>query len=869
MVHAYGAYVVLLREEFGRNARSAIDTTVRACEGQGILERRAIQIGRPVTRVEDARLLTGRGRYVDDLALPGCRAAAILRSRHAHARIVRIDTRVARGCPGVDAILTGADVVRLADPFPLAVGSAPAYYPAAVDRARFVGEPLAIVVAADRYRAEDALEAIEVEYEPLPVVLDPEVATRPGAPALHATHADNIGWRRSFRYGDPEGDFARADLVVAETLRYPRYHSVPLETYGVIAQYSEGCYTVHCNFQGPFSLHPVMARALRVTEDRLRILVPSDIGGSFGSKAMIYPYVVLLALAARAAGRPVRWIEDRGEHLHASAHGTDRVFRFEAALGRDGTILAVRGDLYDNVGAYLRAPEPANILRTISSYGGPYRVRSVAIEARAVMTNKAPAGLNRGYGNQQHCFGLERVVDLAAERLGLDPAEIRRRNLLRREEFPYRTVTGGLYDSGDYHGALDRLLETVRYEERRTEQRAARAAGRWLGIGLATTVDPATSNMGYITLALTPQERSRDGYLPKSGSVESARVKMDAAGAVSVVLATAGQGQSHETVAAQLVADELGLEPAQVRVVDAMDTSASAWTVSSGTYSSRFAAMGASAVGLAARRLAAKLLRIGAHLLEAPVEDLELADGCVRVKGSPFRSVRLRRLAGLAHWDPGTLPDGHEPGLEAVATYQFPGFAPPDAQDCMNVAGTYGFMADAAVVEVDPTTAEVTVLVYVSVHDAGRLLNPLVVEGQRTGALLHGLAAALCEEFVYDDEGQLRSGTFMDYLCPTACEMPPLQLEHLETASPFTLYGAKGCADGSVVPASAAIANAVADALRPFGVRVNELPVTPVRLWTWLRNAPGPSRPRAAMHGAGTRLDQPTPGPSRPRAPMQ
>jgi 2-furoyl-CoA dehydrogenase large subunit len=787
-----------------------------------------------VARIEDARLITGRGRYIDDLAIPGCRAAAILRSPHAHARIVGIDATAARARPGVDVVLTGEDVARLADPFPVAVSGAPPYYPIAVDRVRFFGEPVAIAVAADRYFAEDALEAIAVRYEPLPVVTDPEAATRPGAPVLHDTHPDNIGWRRTFRYGDPESDFAAADLVVSEKFRYPRYHSIPLETYGVIAQYGEGRYTVHCNFQGPFSLHPVMARALRVTEDQLRIIVPSDIGGSFGSKAMIYPYVVLVALAARAAGHAVRWIEDRLEHLRASASGADRVFRFEAAFLRDGTILALRGDLYDNVGAYLRAPEPASILRTISSYVGPYRVRGVAIEARSVMTNKGPVGLNRGYGGQQHCFGLERIVDLAAERLGLDPVEIRRRNFVRREEFPYRTVTGGLYDSGDYHAALDKLLELMDYGQRRAEQARARAEERYLGIGFATAVDPSTSNMGYITLALTPEERAREGYLPKSGSMETVRVKMDASGTVSVVLATAGQGQSHETVAAQIVADELGVSPDEVRVVDSMDTNVSAWTISSGTYSSRFAAMGASAVGLAARRLGGKLLRIAAHLLEAPVEDLELAEGQARVKGSPFRSMRLKRLAGFAHWNAAALPADIEPGLEAVGTYRFPEFSPPDAQDRMNVAGTYGFMADAAVVEVDRETGEVRILLYASVHDAGRMLNPMIVEGQRHGALLHGLAGALYEEFVYGEDGQLLSGTLMDYLCPTMREVPPTALDHIESPSPFTLYGAKGCADGSVVPASAAIANAVSDALSPLGVRANELPVTPARAWAWL-----------------------------------
>jgi 2-furoyl-CoA dehydrogenase large subunit len=798
-------------------------------------------IGAPLRRIEDARLLTGRGRYVDDLTVPGCRSVAILRSPHAHARIVRIDVGRTRAGPDADVVLTGADVVKLVDPFPVGVARAPRYYPIAVDRVRFVGEPVAIVVSADRYRAEDALESIEVEYAPLPAVVDPLAAMGSGAPVLHETHPDNVAWRRTYRYGDPDADFAAADVVVGETFRYPRYHSIPLETYGVIASWdSTQGYTIHANFQGPFTLQPVMARALRVSERELRVIVPGDVGGSFGSKAMIYPYVVLVALAARIAGGPVRWIEDRLEHLRASSSGSDRVLTLEGAFTRAGRLLALRADLADNVGAYLRAPEPASILRMLSSYGGAYRIQSAAVQARAVMTNKAPTGLNRGYGGPQHYFGLERLMDLAAEQLGLDPTDIRRTNFVRRDDFPYRSVTGGLYDSGDYATALDKLLEAVRYRDWRAEQIRARATGRYVGIGLAAAVDPSTSNMGYITLAQTPAERAGEGYLPKSGSVETARVQMDSSGAVTVLLATAGQGQSHETVAAQIVADELGLAPGEVRVVDTMDTGTSPWSISSGTYSSRFAAMGASAVGLAARRLRDKLRAIAATVLEAPAEDLELAAGRVSVKGSPFRALSLKRLAGLAHWNPDALAAGLESGLEATAVFRFPEFGPPDAQDRMNASGTYGFMADAVVVEVDRDTAELHVLLYASVHDAGRILNPRVVEGQRRGALLHGLAGALYEELAYDADGQPVAGSLMDYLCPTASEVPPVVLEDMETPSPFTLYGAKGCADGSVVPAFAAIANAVTDALKPLGVRVNELPITPTRLWRWL-GAPRPS----------------------------
>lgn len=791
-------------------------------------------------RREDPRLITGRGRYVADLEAHGAAEVAILRSPFPHARIGAIDTTAARALDGVFAVLTGAEVALLTDPLLAVVPGTPEYRAVAVDEARFEGEPVAVVVAEDRYVAEDALEGIEVEWEPLGSVADPVAAVLPGAPAVHESHPGNVAWRRTYRYGDAEGAFERADRIVRRDLTFPAFSSIPLETYGMVASYDPlaDSYTVQANFQGPFTLHSVTARALRVPDDRVRLTVPQDVGGSFGSKAMLYPYVVLTCAAARLAGRPVRWIEDRLEHLKASSRATDRSGTYELAVRADGTFLGLRAAIRENVGAYLRAPEPASVVRVFSTLQGAYHLEGIAVDASAVLTNTVPTGLNRGYGGPQHYFALERLVDEAAAELGLDPAELRRRNLVQPDEFPFHSLSGGVYDSGDYPEALRRALAGARYDELRTEQARRGSSGeRRLGVGLATVVDASTSNMGYVTLALDPEVRERPGFLPKSGNLETARVKMDANGRVSVAISTAGAGQSHETVAAAIAARVLTVPPEQVHVEDHMDTATSVWSVSSGSYSSRFAAMAGSAVHGAGLRLREKLTRIAAHVLEAAPEDLVWEEASVHVRGAPDRRLSVRRLAGLAHWSPESLPPDLDAGLEASATFRHPGLDPPDALDRVNASANYGFMVDVAAVEVDLRTGWVEVRDYYSIHDAGTILDRDVVRGQRWGAFLQGMAAALYEHLSYDGEGTLRNGTLMDYLCPTASEMPALRLDDLETPAPFTPLGAKGCADGSITPAPVAIANALADALRPLGVSVDRLPVVPGELWERLQGS--------------------------------
>ena len=482
----------------------------------------------------------------------------------------------------------------------------------------------------------------------------------------------------------------------------------------------------------------------------------------------------------------------------------------EAGFARDGELVALSYDVVEDVGAYVRAPEPATLYRMHGSLSGAYRVRNVAARNRVVLTNRLPSGLNRGFGGPQLYFGLERTMAIAAKRLDLDPAEVARRNLVSRDTFPYETPSGGLYDSGDYEACLDEALALARWDERREEARAARGNGRLVGVGLACVVEPSISNMGYITLAQTAAERATT--LPKSGNAEGATVTVSPLGGITVRVGTTPQGQGHRTVCAQVAADELGVVPEDIDVLADLDTSTSAWTVASGNYSSRFAGVGAGAVQAAARKVAEKATAIRAHL------------------GEP--ELSLRRVAGVAHWHPDALPEGMEPGLHATAFYAAPNLAAPDDLDRVVSSAAHGFLVDVAVVEVERATGEVRVLDYVTVHDAGRLLNPLLAEGQIEGGFAHGAGAALFERHAHDEGGNLMTASFMDYLAPTAPDVPRVRIAHRSTPSPFLPLGAKGLGEGNTMSAPAAIANAVADAIGRDDV---ELPLTAPRVWELLQ----------------------------------
>ncbi len=777
-------------------------------------------VGRPVPRVEDARLLRGRGRFVADLSpVGGIHHAAVVRSPHAHARITGVDASAALALDGVLAVVTPEDARRHLRPFSVGVGDAPPYWPLALDTARYAGEPVAVVVARDRYLAEDAADLVAVDYEPLDPVLDIEAA--------------RVATDRHFRYGDPKSAFAAAAATVEASFHFPRYSSTPIECYAVIADWdgAAGEATVWSNFHGPFVMQPLIAAALGLAENRLRLVVPADIGGSFGIKSGVYAYIPLIALASRLAGVPVRWTADRWEDLVASQSGTGRLTRATAAVDGAGRITALRLRILDDVGAHLRPPEPATLYRCFGNLVGAYGIEHLEVQARAVCTNRSPTGLNRGFGGQQLYFTLERLVEMVGTRCGLDAVEVRRRNLIPAHRMPYRTPTGGVYDSGDLPRLLDTLLAEGDHAGMLAERDRLRAAGRLAGVGLALIVDPSGTNLGYIDLARTPEERG--GGLGKSGCTESATLTMDPMGGLRLRIATAPEGQGHETVAAQIVADELGVPMSAVRVDASVDTAAQVWNVSSGSYSSRFAPIVASAILRACASLRERILAIAAEMLEVDPADLELAGGAVRARGSD-RAVPLRRVAGLAHWDPGALPRTVEPLLSVTASFSSELARSPAGDDTVDSSICYGGVGGLCIVDIDPDTCEVRVLRYASVHDSGRILNPLLADGQVAGALAHGLGGALYEEIVHDPDGTPLTTSFMDYLCPTVREMPELRIHHLDGDTDFVPSRAKGIGEGTCMAAPAAIANAVTDALREHGVEVTALPLHGGRIWELL-----------------------------------
>ena len=815
-------------------------------------------LGRRLDRVEDAALLSGRGRFADDLgSRPGTLHAAVLRSPHAHADIGSIDVDAALALPGVRTVLTGADVRRWARPFVVGVKQPMEHWPLAIERVRYVGEPVAVAIADSRYRAEDALDRIEVGYRPLTAVIDPSEAIGDRAPVLHEAVGSNLISDRRFNYGDPDRAFADADHTIALTVRYPRNSCTPIECYVVVADYrpDDGSYDVLANFQGPFALHPVMALALKVPGSKLRLRIPPDSGGSFGIKQGVFPYVVLMSLAARKAGAPVKWVEDRLEHLAAASSATNRVTTLTAAVQTDGTVTALDYDQLEDCGAYLRAPEPATYYRMHGTLTGAYRIRHLRVRNRIALTNKTPTGLVRGFGGPQVYYALERLMQTIARQLDLDPLEVIRRNLIPAEAFPYQAIAGSLYDSGNYQRGLALAEQQGRLDELKQRRDQARRDGRLYGIGYATIVEPSISNMGYITTVLTADERAKAG--PKNGAIASATVNIDPLGSVTVTIESTPQGQGHRTVIAQVVADALGLTPELITVDTELDTRQDGWSIAAGNYSSRFAGAVAGTVHLAAIRIRDKLARIAAQLLKCDADQIVFQDGKLFATDNPDRTLPFHRVAGTGHWSPALLPDGETPALRETAFWTPPQLAAPTEDDVINSSAAYGFVFDICGLEIDRDTGRIQIDRYITLHDAGKLLNPALADGQIRGAFAQGLGAALLEEFNYAADGSFLSGTLADYLLPTSCEVPEPQIIHMETPSPFTSLGAKGLGEGNNMSTPVCIANAVADALDVSDIT---LPLTPAKVQALIGLPdPPPSRPRskpaeAAPTGEGQTL---------------
>ncbi len=763
-------------------------------------------VGSEVKRLEDPRLLRGEAQYVDDLVLPGLAHAHIVRSLHAHARLAGIDTSGAAAHPGVLLVLTGHDLAGVAAPKPLILAPPGTVNPSrlalATDRVRCVGDPVALVVASARAVARDAADLVGVAYEPLPAVLDPDAAVAPGAPAVWDAAPDNVAYAHAWSTGDVDATFARAHRVVRARFVNPRLAALPLEPRGCLAHWQGGRLTFWTSTQGAHKTRSLLAETLGVPGHLIRVIAP-DVGGGFGVKFGLYDEEVLVAVAARRLGRPVKWIETRSESMVATFHGRGQVHTAELAIDADGNFLGLRVEGLGDLGSHLEgftALPPILCGRLVT---GAYRIPAASYATRGVFTHRAPTGPYRGAGRPEASYIIERLADLAARELGMDPVEIRRRNLVRDGDFPFRSPAGLTYDSGRYGATLDRALALLDYGHARQEQERARQAGRLVGIGVSTFVETASTGP------------SRTGAL---AGHEYGAVRVEPSGRITVLTGTSPHGQGTATTLAQIAADALGVTPADVTVLHG-DTGVV--PIGFGTGGSRGASVGGTAVLLAAETVRDKARRVAAHLLEAGEADVELDGGRFHVRGLTARGVTPAEVAAAAHRGQ-RLPAGMEPGLDATRVYDPPDFTIP--------FGVY-----LTLVEVARETGVVRVLRFVGVDDVGTVINPLLLEGQLHGGIAQGIAQALWEEIVYDETGQILTGSLMDYAAPKADVLPAPELDRTVTPTPVNPLGAKGVGEAGCVGAPQAVVNAVVDALAHLGVRHVDMPLRPEKLWAILR----------------------------------
>jgi carbon-monoxide dehydrogenase large subunit len=777
-------------------------------------------VGSRVRRKDGDLVLTGHGGYLDDLELPGVLHAAVLRSPHPHARIRAVRTSAAAAMPGVRAVLSGGDALPLAGPIPhfydpaLSGGNTHYFRCLTPDEVVYVGEPVAAVAAATRAEAEAAAAAVEVDYEPLEAVLDAEDAVRPGAPRVFGDWEDNVLITSAFREGEPESVLAGAPHVLEDEIRIQRYQTAPLETRGYVAAWDPGGrLTFHGSSQNPHPLRSNLAQMLGIPENRVRV-VAARLGGGFGHKFHGYPEEPLVCVLSRVAGAPVKWIESRGESLLVGAR--EFAHRIAVAYDDDGRILAVRDRILGNLGALGSMAGWGMTFVAGMAFPGPYAVAHYDVESVAVVTNKAPWNGARGYGKESAALALERMVDRIAQERGLDPAEVRRRNFIPPDAFPYWTAAKRL-DSGNYAGALDRSLELLDYARRREEQAAERAAGRLRGVGIA--------------FELTPEGGDFPGDLVRG--LDTSTVRMDPSGFVTVLTGVTSPGTGNETGIAQVVAAELGLP---VDAVDVIQGDTDSCPYGYGNASSRSMNVGGGSAVLAARDVRATLAAAASVLLEVPAEQLAFAGGEVRADGGP--RIAMGELARTIFTRAVAVAGLDEPQLEATRTYGPDNLLHvPDAQGRISPYPTFPYSAHGAVVDVDAETGVVRLLAYAGVDDCGTVINPMFVEGQFQGAIAMGIGGALWEELPYRPDGRPVARTFKHYLLPRAPDLPPLVTGSQETPSPFTVLGTKGSGEGGVAGAVACIANAVNDALLPLGVRVQRMPLSAPRVLAAIRGA--------------------------------
>ena len=772
---------------------------------------RARLIGSAVKRVEDPRLVTGAGTYIGDLSPAGMLHAQFVRSAYAHARLAGIDTDAAKAIPGVVAVFTGAEVNAKFNRLPGASDIQGARNPKrtvlAEDEVRFVGEPIAVVIGDSEAAARDGAEAVVVDYDPLPTVIDLELAARDGSPLVHESLGSNICFHQAIKHGDPDAAFARADKIVERRIVNQRVAAVPMECRASLAEYrrGEGSLVVYAGTQFPHVMRTQIASVLGLRENQVRVIAP-EVGGGFGAKANVYPDEMLIPWLAMQLGRPVRWLEDRRENLSTMAHGRDQIDFISAACKSDGTVLGLRGRLLADLGAYLYFGTAEIPTLTTKMGTGPYLFTDIQYDLYGVFTNKVPTDAYRGAGRPEATYFQERMMDAIADDLGLDPADVRKRNFIKKDQFPYSTPLGLEYDSGDYALALDKALEVSGYKQLKAEASELRKQGKLRGVGFASYVE---------ICAFGPSK------IMGSGGFESAIARVEPSGKVTIYTGASAHGQGHETAFAQIAADALEIDINDVTLLHG-DTSSAPYS-NNGTGGSRSLALGGSALKLAMEDVRQKTLKIGAHMLEVSPDDVELVEGNVQVKGAPGRSVTFATVAREAY-NGVKLPDGMEPGLQFTRVFDPPNY-------------TFPFGTHVAVVDVDIDSGKVRLVKYVTVDDCGNVVNPLLVNGQVQGGVAQGAAQALFEEIVYDSEtGQLVSGTFGDYAAIRADGLPMMENHRTVTPTPSNPLGVKGIGEAGTIGSAPTIANAVADALRQIGVKHVDMPATPERIWKLIQS---------------------------------
>ncbi|MBI2184319.1 MAG: xanthine dehydrogenase family protein molybdopterin-binding subunit [Thaumarchaeota archaeon] len=793
-------------------------------------------VGTRVPPREDVRFLTGRGQYIDDLKLPGMLYASILRSPYAHALIKSIDTSSVLDHQGVAAVLTGTQAAKLTVPVYSWATRVMKQYCLATDKVRFVGEPVVAIAASTRAEAEEALEYTKLEYEPLKAVVDIDSAVKPGAPLVWADFPNNIILKKVWHYGDVEAAFAESDFTINEKLRIHRYSSTPLECYGCIASYDPSSHTltIWSNSQHPGRDATFLSEALRIPQHRVRIIIP-DSGGGFGNKLQGLRYQIIASLLSMETSRPVKWIESRIEHLMALCHKADEFFDVEAACTKDGKILGLRIKDFENSGSDMGFAG-FFLQNKVKALPGPYRARHLLVEGTAVATNKGPIGPDRGVAKPSAAFIYERMMDLVARKLNLDRAEIRRRNFIQPNEFPYRSPTRELYGSGNYPEALQTALTISGYPHFTEDERVAKE-GRHIGIGLATFVHAGTPNYAadYISTRRTGEGLANSW----TGLTLASTIKVSEQGKVTVLMSAAACGQGWETASAQVVADELKINMDDVNVIGIFDSLTHPTTGYSGSFSNTFQSMMVGSIVGAAKKVKEKVLRIAARILSSSPKELIWDWNGIYVRSNEEKRTTFHEVAFVANRNLFALSKDIEPGLHETCYYIHPEyhFQEPDAQGRTGHSLTWGIEVHVATVQVDVETGKVEVLRYAVVSDSGNIINPIIVEGMAHGSTIHGIGAALGGEFIYDENGQPLTTTFMDLIKPTAVECPEVQVKHMGTADPFTVLGTKGAGEGGSTPAPAAIASAVEDALSSYGVKVTALPLTPEKVWNLIRQA--------------------------------